>query len=504
MMLYNKGLFQLACSITTFVVYSMISVSFTIAQQPYLEVSLLNTYATGRFNLGASEINCYNEVTKKVFSTNSIDKRVDVMDMTNVASSFPLLTSINLLPHGIDPNSVACAPSSTICAVCGNNIVDKSLPGKVILFSSTDYSILGEIVVGAVPDMVTFTKDGQKILVANEGELNNTDIATSANPEGSVAIISGLSFGPFQYTLQTVQFTQFDGQEAVLRSQNIRITPGVSASLDIEPEYIATYDDLAYVTLQENNAIAVINITTATIIKLIGLGYKDHGLANNALDPSDRDSAINILSYSNLFGMYMPDSIATYKPDGSSVPLLVIANEGDARYEALRVGSASVVLNPTAFPNFAVLKGITKLGRLDISSLDGKNANNEYEKLFCYGARSFSIVDPSSGTIVYDSGSEIETKIAAIYPSNFNSNHDDNSVTSFDTRSDNKGPEPEAIAVGLIDGYWYAFIGLERIGGVMVRNSLTLCPYPFLNQLERFRKPSYFYLNCFVVYFSGI
>jgi 2',3'-cyclic-nucleotide 2'-phosphodiesterase / 3'-nucleotidase / 5'-nucleotidase len=466
MFVVSERVFHCAHAITIFFV-CMVSSTMTSAQPPHLELSLLSTYATGVFSSGASEINAYDPLTKTIFATNSFQKRVDVLNMSNVAVSLPIITSIDVQSYGIDPNSVAYAPNSTYIAVCGSNIVNSSSPGKVLFFSSVTYSFLGEVIVGAVPDMVTFTKDGKTLLVANEGELANTNNATSTNPEGSVAIISGITFTPFSYVIQTVQFTQYDGQESTLRSQNIRITEGVSASKDIEPEYITIYDDLAYVTLQENNAIAVINITSATIVKLIGLGYKDHGLVRNSLDASDQDNNITIRNYTNLFGIYMPDSIASYKPAGYSSPLLVIANEGDARYEARRIGAAAVVLDPVAFPNAAALKVNSVLGRLDISTLDGKNANNQYEKLYSYGARSFSIVDSSSGNIIYDSGNEFETKIAALYGfAGFNSNHEEN--PSPDNRSDNKGPEPEAITVGLIQGYTYAFIGLERQGGVMV------------------------------------
>lgn len=94
--------------------------------------------------------------------------------------------------------------------------------------------------------------------------------------------------------------------------------------------------------------------------------------------------------------------------------------------------------------------------------------NRNLDTIYSYGARSFSIFD-EDGELVYDSGSDFETIIAEEFPTLFNTNNDDvPPEDGFDSRSDDKGPEPEAITVGAIGDSLYAFIGLERVGGIMV------------------------------------
>ena len=67
---------------------------------------------------------------------------------------------------------------------------------------------------------------------------------------------------------------------------------------------------------------------------------------------------------------------------------------------------------------------------------------------------------------MYDSGQDLEEITAKVLPAEFNSTHEENGT--FDNRSDNKGPEPEGVVLGRVGLRTYAFVGLERIGGVMV------------------------------------
>lgn len=185
----------------------------------------------------------------------------------------------------------------------------------------------------------------------------------------------------------------------------------------------------------------------------------------NGLDASDRDTKINIRQWP-VKGMYLPDAIASYKVGPHT--FLITANEGDAREydtfeEAVRIGS--VMLDPKFFPNGEVLKNNANLGRLNISNTMGKDeATGLYQELFAFGARSFSIWS-ASGQLVFDSGDALELITADVYPSNFNASNTNN---TFDDRSDDKGPEPEGVVIGKVFGKPYAFIGLERIGGVVV------------------------------------
>ena len=70
------------------------------------------------------------------------------------------------------------------------------------------------------------------------------------------------------------------------------------------------------------------------------------------------------------------------------------------------------------------------------------------------------------GKQVFDSGDDFERITARALGQFFNSDNDE--ANSGDKRSDNKGPEPEGVVVGEHNGKTYAFIGLERVGGIMI------------------------------------
>ncbi|QGJ70231.1 Bifunctional metallophosphatase/5'-nucleotidase [Planctomycetales bacterium 10988] len=427
----------------------------------------LSTFETGVFDEGAAEIVTYDPTTQRLFFTNADANTVIVLDISDPSSPTQINT-IDLSPYGDGVNSVDVKNGIVAVAVEADPITD---PG-VVAFFDVDGNFLGEITVGALPDMVTFTPDGTKVLVANEGEPDD-----GINPEGSISIISlqlvgdvvnpDLAAAVTNATVQTATFTAFNGQEATLRAQGVRLFDGEIVSEDLEPEYIAVSPDgtTAWVTLQEANSIAVIDIATATITQIIPLGTIDHSLPGFGLDASDRDDAINIINHP-VFGLFMPDAIAAYEIGGQTY--YVTANEGDDRGEDERV--EDIDLDPAVFPDFAELQLEEILGRLGISSIDGNlDADGEYEQLFSYGTRSFTIWD-SMGNRVFDSGSAFEQITAEMFPEFFNSSNDE---TEFDSRSDAKGPEPEAVTIGEIDGRIYAFVGLERIGGIMVYDITT-------------------------------
>lgn len=240
---------------------------------------------------------------------------------------------------------------------------------------------------------------------------------------------------------------------------------------NIEPEYVAISDnsDYAYVALQENNALAIVDLMTNTIVDVVPFGAKDHSVAGMGLDPSDKDSGIKIAEHP-VYGLYLPDAIAYATINGSGYVLT--ANEGDSRdYDAYSEEERikDITLDATAFPNAAELQEDTVLGRLNITISMGDTDNDgEFEELYAYGARSFTIWNAADGSIVWDSGDEFEQYTAQAYPNDFNSNNDEND--SFESRSDNKGPEPEAITVATLNGEPHAFIGMERMGGVFVYN----------------------------------
>jgi Esterase-like activity of phytase len=237
-------------------------------------------------------------------------------------------------------------------------------------------------------------------------------------------------------------------------------------------EGLALLGDGRLAVINDNDfQVAQITIDSSTGTFASAPGYMPESttvglISRPGLDASDRDSRINISPWPVL-GMFEPDAIASFKSRGHTY--LVTANEGDARdwpgyTEEVRVGSSTVALDPTLFPNATVLKNTANLGRLNVTKAQGDlDGDGDYDVLFTLGGRSFSIWS-AGGKIVFDSESALERITSSANPARFNAGHDD---SSFDNRSDNKGPEPEGLAIGEIGDRIYAFIGLERIGGVV-------------------------------------
>jgi hypothetical protein len=269
-------------------------------------------------------------------------------------------------------------------------------------------------------------------MVANEGEPNSYGLADSVDPEGSISVITVNRGGT--PSVATADFRAFNGQEDALRAQGVRIYgPNASAAQDLEPEYITVSADgsTAYVTLQENNAVAIVDIARATVSAIKPLGYKDHSLAGMGMDVSDEDGGSNTNSGTpaikiapvRVKGMYLPDAIASYTSGGKTY--LVTANEGDARAdwpgfnEETRVRAfCSAGLDPSVFADAANQILDSNLGRLRITSTPnggstGKNASGQCNELYSFGGRSFSIWD-STVSRVYDSGDEMEQRTQAL------------------------------------------------------------------------------------------
>jgi len=459
--------------------------------QTLIELNVLGSYASGAFDESAAEIIAYDPANQRLFVVNANNATVDVLDINDPALP-TLMSTIDASAEGGPANSVAVYGNLVAVAIEASVKQDN---GKVVFYNTTDLNKVGEVTVGALPDMVTFTRDGQAVLVANEGEPSDD---YSNDPEGSVSIID-LSNGVASATVTTADFTAFNTEQAALEAKGLRVFgPGATLAQDMEPEYIAVSIDnqTAWVALQENNAVAELDIAAGEITAILPLGFKDHSIIGNELDASNRDGGINIRNWP-VKGMYNPDSMTSYGYNGKTY--YITANEGDSRdydtwTEEFRVGDLTLT-GPLA--GIAGLQDDENLGRLRVTSTlgvsNGCNAsrlpadlgdlngdtvididdvefhvenNCEYDTLYSYGARSFSIWS-ADGARVFDSGSEFERITASLIPDNFNGQNDEN---SFDNRSDDKGPEPEAITVGEINGQTFAFIGLERAGGIMVYN----------------------------------
>jgi hypothetical protein len=436
-----------------------------------IELKVIGTYSNGIFNAGGAEIVAHDPDKQRLFVVNALAATVDVLDIRKPTKPVKI-TSIDFTAVGGVANSVAVHDGVIAVAI---ESVPKTLPGHVVLLNE-DFETLAVLEVGAQPDMLTFSRNGRWLLTANEGEPNSYLLPDSVDPEGTVSIID-LEDGADdvkQSDVRTVNFHNFE--PPALLDPSIRIFgPNATVSQDLEPEYIAISHDskTAWVTLQENNALAIIDIKEAKVKKLVGLGFKDHSLPGNGLDPSDRDNAAGTgpaIKIGNwpVYGMYQPDGIASYRVDGDDY--IILANEGDAREwpnvtaisnEAVRV--SSLTLDPTAFPDPAI-KTNAQLGRLQVTSTLGDfDHDGDYDALFAFGGRSFSIRD-AKGKLVFDSGDDFERIVALANTNAFNTSHTGNAV---DSRSTSKGPEPEGVAIGKAYGRTYAFIVLERVGGVV-------------------------------------
>ena len=520
-----------------------------------LTLEKIGSYQSGIFLQSAAEITAFDPVTKRGFVVNAQKGALDVLDMSN-PSAPRMVASLDAtklsLGAGASINSVAVHGGLVAAAVQASLKTDK---GMVVIYDADKLSVIAEVPVGALPDMLTFTPDGKTLLVANEGEPSDD---YQIDPEGSISVIDVST--PAKPVARTADFKAFNSQKAQLLAKGVRIFGPTAdgqgtadVANDLEPEYIAVAPDgkTAWVTLQENNALAIVDIASASVTDVVALGYKDHGAAGNELDFADSDgknSVINITAAPNVYGMYQPDSIAAYQA-AYGATYLVTANEGDARAwgegnksyfgtAADKVSGAPAAvgdvtkgfveewrikhlvhkegflrrvgddlpahlaqlgngayLNANNFSWCGAVAGDPKscrddgkLGRLKITWTMGyqtdssanpvKDANGylTYDKLYAYGGRSISIWD-AKGQQVWDSGAAIEKFLASpecklgakrdiACATYFNTGHDE--TAQLDARSSAKGPEPEGLTVGQIGDKTFVFVGLERMGGILV------------------------------------
>ncbi len=463
------------------------------------------THAGG---LGAAEISGFDPLSRRLFVINGAQSSVDVLGLVSAGAGASATLSVSLVGSlttsqfgaglgGI--NSVAVYNGIVALAV---EAATKTDAGLVAFVRASDLTVLGTRTVGALPDMLTFSPNGRFLLVANEGEPNSYGQATSVDPEGSVSVIEIASLSPaastLQMTVSTADFTSFNAQAAALRAQGVRL-PGIGTTTvaqDLEPEYITISDDnrTAWITLQENNAIAVLDIASKTITSIRALGLKDNSLPGNGLDVSDEDGGTNTntgtptIKISNypLKSMYMPDGITSFRIGTRTY--LATANEGDAReyVGVTTVGATTTVsrddprvkdfctsgFDSSVYGTLTATLGLdSNLGRLRIdafagSNRTGKNAAGQCNELVAFGARSFTIWDADNLGLVWDSGDQFEQRTALLNPTiTFNASNDNN---TFDNRSPAKGPEPESVVTAKFGTKTFAFVGLERVGGVMV------------------------------------
>ncbi|MAD76530.1 MAG: alkaline phosphatase [Rheinheimera sp.] len=475
----------------------------------------LNIEVVGRFNTGiygksAAEIVQFHKTSNSAFAINAADNQIEVIDLTNLP--------IAAVGNGITDNSLSSVPftfADTVMVKNGagadidvllgeansiaiyNDILaiavaapDKTSNGVVLFYTLNvmgNGSFIKAVSVGALPDMLTFTPDGSQVLIANEGE---PDTDYTFDPEGSISVIN-LSDGIPADLAQTINLSSdmvfssdllaasdYDTdakRKTLLMKAGVKFASpaGTSVAQELEPEYITVAADSkkAWVSLQESNAIGIIDLTDMTI-EVKALGLKDWG--QYLIDYTNEDEVASFAKLPNVYGMYQPDSIASYQWNGAS--FIVSANEGDSRdWDAYSedIRAADIIdpdeLNKTFSTELQALYDSTGgddgLGRLKVTAaLVDPDNTGVVDKLYAYGGRSFSIWDQNIN-MVYDSGDDFGRISAAILGNNFNSAHTENKC---DNRSDDKGGEPEAIDVGTIEGRTYAFISQERSGDLFI------------------------------------
>ena len=460
---------------------------------------------------GAAEIVAYQASKKWIYAINSsgdsavvniipadtFDTAALVQDNEGIVSTTNLSTAITLTLNDNTPgdaNSIAIDENNKLLAVA---MAAKSVgeAGQVAFYDiSGDTPIfIKNVTAGFLPDMVTFSHDGAKVVIANEGEPNGD---YSIDPQGSISIIN-VNDGVIADNATNIDFTAYNDKQSELEALGLifanptgRTINGnlinTTVAMDLEPEYVSISKDnkYAYVSIQENNALAIVNLEDNSL-ELKGLGFKDW--SSLQIDASDKDGGVNFKSYPGLYGMYQPDTISSFSWKGAN--FIVSANEGDAREyffdttdEADCIAKGGVdfdeddgclayidesrVEDLTLAANFDYLNNDDNdIGRLKVTTVKGDNNNDgQYESLYAYGARSFTIWD-SNGLVVFDSGDDIGRITASVHGEAFNNNEDEN---KGDTRSDDKGAEPEALTIGTIGERTFAFIGLERMGGIMI------------------------------------
>lgn len=522
-----------------------------------LQLEKIGGYSSGVFLQSAAEIPAFDAASRRAFVVNAQSGKLDVLDLSDPKKPRKVgeVDGTSVLARG-EVNSVAVQKGLVAIAIQAQPKTDA---GRVALYRAADLQLLGSVPVGALPDMLVFTPDGKTVLVANEAEPSDD---YQSDPEGSISLVDVST--PSRPTVRTADFKAFNGRAAELAAKGVRLlgpsadgTGKATVAQDLEPEYISVSPDgkTAWVSLQENNALAIVDLAKATVTDIVPLGYKDHGLAANALDVADSDGknpVIQIATAPNVLGMYQPDAIAAYQA-GDGQTYVVSANEGDARawgegtpayfgngakgpgdvtkgfveewrvkhlvhkdgflrradddlpahLIALAKGNGGALLNPAHFAWCGAVPGDPKtcrdddkLGRLKISWTQGyqthadgspvwynaqgvADANGNrlmYDKLYAYGGRSISIWN-AQGVQVWDSGAAIEQFLASdacklgakrdsACSTYFNTGHD--ATAKLDARSSAKGPEPEGLALGTIGSKTFAFVGLERMGGVLV------------------------------------
>ncbi|MFZ9205343.1 MAG: choice-of-anchor I family protein [Candidatus Nanopelagicaceae bacterium] len=435
---------------------------------------------------GSGEIATFHPGSKRIFATNGVKNAIDIFDISNVAAP-KKVGSLSLSPYGNDVTSVAAGRDVVVAAVLVTETFSAtgapSTPnGKLVVFDTNGKVLSSPDILGVLPDSVTFAPNGTTALVAIEGQpvcakddpattaKEDTDYSKASDPEGGVSIVDLTN--PAAPVVKFAGFKQFN--VAQMKAKGIAVSSVVNnVAKDFEPEFITAVDNkYAYVTIQEANAIGKLDIEAASF-ESVTRAFESK-LSVTARDTSDRDSGAGPRNYANVVGASQPDAIASFKV--GSGHYFVTANEGDAReYTCLNDDQrgSSLKVDSRRFPNWSTLSASAALGRAKVNPTIGdRDGDGDIDTIHLRGSNSMTMY--RNGIALWDSGELLDQiQIKAFGVANINGSHSlssDKSTMNYvgQDRSDDKGSEPEGVAVGMVGNTRVAILGLERMTALAV------------------------------------
>jgi hypothetical protein len=443
--------------------------------QPKLDYAKSASFKDSGSNVdqGAAQVVAGDGINKHLFVVNTQTKVVDVLNVDVTDPAVPVMTKATPLDLAAAANSagITIGIIPKWVTIGGNHVAvvletdDPQANGIVALYKLDDLSLTATYEVGAAPKMAAFNLTSSRLLVANEGVANAN---YTVDPVGSVTaidLIAGFDSG----VVTTIDFSDFNvgGSRAADLPDTVRVFgPNASVAQDLEPEHIAISLDntKAFVTLQENNAVAVINLADNTIISIVGLGSKNFGLKGNELDVL-KDANIKLETWPGVYGLYQPDGIGSYRYALKNY--FITVNEGRARdsvgySEKVRAVELGTNPNPAidgSNPSFTAASDNSQLGQLTVSNAYGDTDNDtDIDEITAFGARSFSIWS-EQGDLVYDSGADLAKVTSLVLDTSFN---------DIDVASEETGSGPKSLVLVSSIGRIYAFVSLNRAGGIAI------------------------------------
>lgn len=414
-----------------------------------------------RVPMPGAEIPVYDRVTGRLFVTSATD--VHALELRE-GSDARGIGFARLGLAGDDVTHVAADPAGRgFLAACLVPARFATKFGHVVFIDPLTLREVGRVAAGHNPDSCAFSPGGEFLVVANEGQAEVLPTGEIVDPPGSVTVID---LRGVRSAADLAGLRDSDVREVALhgdvldRAMGSMCPPRISErnrespAVDLEPEYVTAPDNQwAYVSMQENNAVLRVALDTARVDAIVGLG-----LVDRVIDASDADGSRGPAW--EVSCAPMPDQLAVFGAGG--VRYLVMAEEGDSRGNATAggegVGDAARVSDLVAWgvigeevvPSEAAAP--ERLGRLNVLVDAARGPDGAPGSLVAPGTRSIGVYDTSTMTRMGDTGSQFEVATLSLF--------------GDDSRSDDRGPEPEGVIIATIGDRRVAFVSLERPGAI--------------------------------------